>query len=135
MACLLACTSVLKVVISCRMVVIPVFTDWMFVLLAICIVLVTFVMVVMLSSLPLDSSCAFAIVPGLFTPLPEINRFSYASPKCDLVLPQSWLNDVKALYSFRWASYVLARIEHETRIEAGCQYKEAVRKSNLVAYM
>ena len=61
-ACLLALTYVLKVAISWRMVVIPVITDCVFTLLAICIVLTTSVMVVMLLSLSSNNSCTFAMV-------------------------------------------------------------------------
>merc|ERR1712194_785431 len=92
-ACLLACTSARKVAISCCMVVIPAFIDCAFALLAICIVpitlLMTSVMVLMLSSSSFDNSCAFAMVPGTPTPRPDINRFSYASPKCCFMLVQS----------------------------------------------
>merc|ERR1712194_669881 len=85
-ACLLAWTSASKVAISCCMAVMPAFIDCAFALLAICIVpitlLMTSVMVLMLSSSSSDDSCAFTMVPGTPTPCPEINRFSYASPKC-----------------------------------------------------
>ena len=80
----------------------PTFTDLVFALLAICFVLITSVMVVMLSSLSSDNSCAFAIMPGTFTSLPEINRFSYAFPKYDFMLTQSWLGNVNTFHSFRW---------------------------------
>merc|ERR1712194_156980 len=92
-ACLLACTSARKVAISCRMAVMPSFIDCAFALLAICIVpitdVMTSVMVLMLSSSMSDNSCAFAMVPGTPTPRPEINMFSYASPKCCFMLVQS----------------------------------------------
>ena len=92
-ACLLAWTSACKVAISCRMVVMLVFLDCAFALLTICTVpitlLMTPVMVLMFLSSSSDNSCAFAMVPGTPTPLPEINRFSYASPKCCFMLVQS----------------------------------------------
>ena len=92
-ACLLAWTSTLKEAISCLMAAIPAFIDCAFALLAICIVpimlLVASVMVLMMSSSSSDNYCAFAMVPGAPTPLPDIKRFSYTSPKCCFMLVQS----------------------------------------------
>lgn len=79
MTYLLDCTSALKGAISYHMALIPVFIDWVFVLLVICIMIIASVMIVMLSSLLSNNSCAFVIVPGIFTPLPRINIFTYAS--------------------------------------------------------
>ena len=75
------------------MTVMPVFIDCTFALLTICIVPNMLLMVSVLVLMPLSSLsnnyCAFAMVPGTPTPLPESNRFSYALPKCCFMLVQS----------------------------------------------
>ena len=92
-SCLRAWIAALKVAISCCMVVIPVFIDCAFTLLAISIVPIMLLMmsaaVLILSSSSSDNSCVFVMVPGTPTPLPEINRFLYASPECRFMLSQS----------------------------------------------
>ena len=74
------CSMVRIITNSLRNTLISFLTCWVFALFAICMVLVTSVMVPKLSSLPFNS-WMFAIVPGTQIPAPVVIKFLYASPK------------------------------------------------------